>query len=208
MAEKDDGMSNAIYCGQCGQSNPALNKFCGKCGQPLAVPAAQSRSAPVQQPAPIACPQCHCMDQIRKLSAIVSSETLTTQGGVATSARTDLAGERRYYSRTSGYVGKGESASTAYTSSVTAINTVEASDLAKKVARPPRPSEPALPGSSVPEWFLAVSMVISGIVAYLFVEATYPLHKSVLLGLLIGFVVFGVFVMLVAFLCKIGRAHV
>lgn len=198
--EKNDRMNSVIYCGNCGQSSPSSNKFCGKCGHPLSLPAAQPQSASQQQPSLNACPHCHGLDQIRKLSAIVSSETLTTSGVSATSTEAKIAGDHQYYSRTSDYVGRGESAGKIHTSSVTSINTVEASDLAKKVARPPRPSDPALPGSSVPEWFLVVSMVISGIIAYLSVEATYSLHKSVLLGFVIGIVVFGVFVMLVAFL--------
>jgi hypothetical protein len=140
-------MNDVVYCGQCGQANPPTNKFCGKCGSAVSLPGSQSIER--QPNEPNACPKCRKADRIQKLSSIVSVGTHQTTGTSTTSGRTDL------YDRDWKYAGD------AYSSSRTAIDAKQQSELAKKVSLPEKPHKPHQPSGSAP----MVAIVVTGVIA-------------------------------------------
>lgn len=144
-------MSDQIYCGQCGSANPVSNKFCGKCGAALNAPEANPSNVPLVQSTlhPNACPICRSIDQIQKLSTIVTSGTRKTSGISSTFEKTGLSGSQRHYARGTGYVGDSELSGKAYSTSSTLIDATEQSNLAKRLSPPSKPQEPILerPGS-------------------------------------------------------------
>lgn len=139
-------MSEQIYCGQCGSKNPTSNKFCGKCGAVLNVLQESSSDLPPMQSIshPNACPKCKSIDQIQKLSAIITSGTRITSGVSTTMGETNFAGSQRYYAQVAGYIGNSELSGKAYSASSTLIDATEQSDLAKKLSPPRKPQEPVL----------------------------------------------------------------
>jgi len=157
-------MSGTIYCGQCGNANPASNKFCGKCGAELTHSQEKTTSALPLKP-PIshsnACPKCKSIDQIRKLSTIVTSGTRTTSGVSATLGETNLAGSQRHHAQGTGYVGSSELSGKAYSASSTLIDATEQSELAKKLASPRKPKAPELERPEVDDWFIAMFGVVA-----------------------------------------------
>jgi len=80
-------MKDVVYCGQCGEANPASNKFCGKCGSPITIlsPTAESElveSQPKLSVSALACPSCGKDDAVIKVSGIVSGQTTRESGSV------------------------------------------------------------------------------------------------------------------------------
>ncbi|HPD41375.1 MAG TPA: zinc ribbon domain-containing protein [Anaerolineae bacterium] len=139
-------MSDQMYCGQCGSANPASNKFCGKCGAALNTSQANPSNVSLVQSTlhPNACPICKSIDQIQKLSTIVTSGTRTTAGISSTLEKTDLSGSQRHYVRGTGYVADSELSGKSYSSSSTLIDATEQSNLAKRLSPPSKPQEPVL----------------------------------------------------------------
>lgn len=72
-----------IPCNRCGAQNEASQRFCGKCGASLQMPAQSVATPPRPQPAPQTspahaanvCPKCQQMDRVAKVSAIVRAGT-------------------------------------------------------------------------------------------------------------------------------------
>jgi hypothetical protein len=126
-----------MYCGQCGQSNPESNKFCGKCGRPLTFSAPFSQASQ-ESDSYNACPVCKRTDQIRKLSSISSAETRKTLGKSYSSGRANI------YDKDSNFIGDSHSSSSSY------IDTTEQSELAKKIECPPIPPRPSEPSKDNP----------------------------------------------------------
>jgi DNA-directed RNA polymerase subunit M/transcription elongation factor TFIIS len=161
-------MSNVLYCGQCGTSNPDTNKFCGKCGSVLIPPAeSQEESGNSDQPKtakPNACPKCLNNDQIQKLSTIVSAGTLTSSGVATTSGETKLAGDQRHYVQQVGYVGSSTISGNAYSKSSTEINVTEQTALVKKLSLSPIPQEPVLQKIGISKWFVWIFLIVGSII--------------------------------------------
>jgi hypothetical protein len=130
-------MSEVVYCGQCGESNPEGNKFCGKCGKPLSITTSSSKMS-LESDFPNYCPKCKKTDQIRKLSSISSAETRKTSGESYSSGRANI------YDKDSNFIGDSHTSSSGY------INVTEQSELAKKVSRPIMPPKPSEPKSDNP----------------------------------------------------------
>ena len=165
-------VNDKVYCGQCGGANPASNKFCGKCGAILdklqdLQEKTSSTLPPIPSPHPNACPKCKNIDQIQKLSTIVSAGTRNTSGVSATTGETNLAGDQRHYARGTGYVGSSELSGKAYSTSSTFIDATEKTDLAKRLSPPRKPQEPVLKRHGFAEWMIStggVVAVVAGIV--------------------------------------------
>lgn len=156
-------MSEQVYCGQCGSRNPTSNKFCGNCGAVLNV---MQESLPDPTPMrlashPNACPKCGNIDQIQKLSTIITSGTRKTSGVSATMGETNLAGSQRHYAQGTGYVGSSEVSGKAFSASSTLIDATEQSELAKRLSPPPKPQEPAPKRPGFGEWFSTAGGIVA-----------------------------------------------
>jgi len=182
-------MSDTIYCGQCGNANPISNKFCGKCGAELTHSQENTTGAlPLKPPTSHsdACPKCKSIDQIQKLSTIVTSGTRTTSGVSATLGETNLAGSQRHYAQGTGYVGSSELSGKAYSASSTLIDATEQSELAKKLASPRKPKEPVLKRPGFGDWFSSAFGVV-GLVAAI-AGATFLAEPWGIIGGIVGFI--------------------
>lgn len=149
-------MSDVVYCGQCGNENPTSNRFCGKCGATLGNLLEKLSSVPSLTPLvshPNICPKCKSIDQIQKLSTIVTAGTRNTSGVSATMEGANLVGSQRHYAQKGGYVGSSELSGKAYSASSTLINATEQSNLAKRLSPPREPQEPELNRPGFGEWY-------------------------------------------------------
>lgn len=135
-------MSELVYCGQCGHANPETNNYCSKCGSILLTTLEAKNN--VHETSENACPRCRKADQIQKLSSIVSAGTRETTGSSVTSGTADLVGREEFYNRERRYRGSGTISGVAHSSSTTLLTAKEESELARRLAAPPKPSEPTL----------------------------------------------------------------
>jgi len=98
------------------------------------------------------CPKCGQVDQIQKLTAIVSAGTHRTVGTIATYGRTNV------YNRDFEYTGN------AYSSSSTQVNTVARTELTQKLSPPQRPNQPIKPSDDVGTIEIVIGLIISTLI--------------------------------------------
>ena len=129
------------------------------------------------------CPKCGQVDQIQKLTAIVSAGTRRTVGTTTTSGRTNV------YNRDFEYAGN------AYSSSSTQVNTVARTALAQKLSPPQCPSQPIEPSDDVSIVKVAAMLFVVVLIScvILILSDSWPLFcgsflvVSFVLGGLIGY---------------------
>jgi hypothetical protein len=163
-------MSDVIYCGQCGNANPTLNKFCGKCGSIIVNP---QEKQPDTLPSltqssfnSTACPKCNQIDQIQKLTTIVAAGTHTTSGVTTTSGQTNIEGNQKHYAQGTGYVGSSSLSGKAHSSSSTSINITEQSNLAMKLISPSKPQKPTHKKVGFGWWYTLLIFIVGFLVFY------------------------------------------
>lgn len=147
------GMSQMIYCGDCGTANPLSNKYCGSCGLEL-VKLSKERESQLEYPefSSNVCPQCQKFDLIQKVSAIVANATQQTLGTSTTVGQTTIDFAEELYSHNK-YLGKGNVSGTALSESSTFVSEKAQSDLARKLSPPQKPSEPELQHIGFGHWY-------------------------------------------------------
>lgn len=101
----------------------------------------------------ISCPNCHQIDAVQKVTAIVGGETHRTTGTETTSMRSTFSGKQEMYA-SQGWskekVGQGEISASGYTHGSSTVSVTQQSTLAKTLTPPVQPKPPSEPQFGAP----------------------------------------------------------
>ena len=137
-------MTNTIYCGQCGNENPLVNKFCGSCGASINTLPNQLTKEPISNSNNV-CPKCGLLDQIQKITSIIAGHTRHTSGVSITTSHSTLTGKQEIYAKDGTKIGRSSTEGSSESAATTMQSSFERTDLAKILSSPPPPPPPQEP---------------------------------------------------------------
>jgi hypothetical protein len=154
-------MSIMIRCGQCGQENPSITKYCESCGNRIDNTFRQKLGdenphSAVKAHLTNACPICRSIDRIQKLSSICAAETRESSGSTRATSETTVEGHQEFYSRDRQFIGSGELSGSAFTAGTAFSRSIEQSNLAKKLIPPIKPFAPKVELFQTPNWYVNI----------------------------------------------------